>query len=48
VSEERRFSDPLYTVSQASRLVGMPASTLATWAKGYTRRFDGRSAPRAR
>jgi hypothetical protein len=32
---DRRFSDPLYTVTQASRLVGMPPSTLATWAKGY-------------
>jgi uncharacterized protein (DUF433 family) len=43
VSEDRRFTDPLYTVAQASRLVGMPASTLATWAKGYTRRFDDRA-----
>ncbi len=40
--EDLRFTRPLYTVAQASRYVGMPPSTLATWAKGYTKRFPDR------
>jgi len=42
VTEDRRFSQPLYTVAQTSRYVGMPVSTLATWAKGYTKHFPAR------
>lgn len=42
MTEDLRFTRPLYTVAQASRYVGMPASTLATWAKGYTKRFPDR------
>jgi uncharacterized protein (DUF433 family) len=41
--DDRRFTQPLYTVAQAARLVGMPPSTLASWAKGYTHRFAGRA-----
>lgn len=37
-----RFETPLYTVTDAARIVDVPASTLATWAKGYTRSFPGR------
>lgn len=40
--EDSRFTVPLYTVPEAARLVGMAPSTLATWAKGYTRRFSNR------
>jgi uncharacterized protein (DUF433 family) len=43
MTEDRRFTQPLYTVSEAARLVGMPPSTLANWAKGYTHRFPGRA-----
>lgn len=42
VADEPRFTRPLYTVAEAARYVGMPSSTLTTWAKGYTRRFAGR------
>jgi uncharacterized protein (DUF433 family) len=37
-----RFNIPLYTVTDAARIVGVPSSTLATWAKGYVRRFPDR------
>lgn len=37
-----RFSAPLYTVAEAARYLDVPASTLATWAKGYRRRSTGR------
>jgi uncharacterized protein (DUF433 family) len=43
VTEDDRFTRPLYTLSQAARLVGMPASTLTTWARGYRRRFEDRA-----
>lgn len=43
MTEDRRFTHPLYTVSAAARLVGMPPSTLANWARGYTHRFPGRA-----
>jgi uncharacterized protein (DUF433 family) len=39
MTEDRRFTQPLYTVTAAARLVGMPPSTLASWAKGYEHRF---------
>lgn len=32
-----RFNDPLYTISEAARYLGVPPSTFATWAHGYTR-----------
>jgi uncharacterized protein (DUF433 family) len=34
---------PLYTVAEAARIVDVPPSTLATWAKGYVRRPRGRA-----
>jgi uncharacterized protein (DUF433 family) len=37
-----RFSEPLYTVAEAARFLGVPPSTLATWARGYLRRPPNR------
>lgn len=37
-----RFETPLYTIAEAARIVDVPASTLATWAQGYVRRFPDR------
>jgi uncharacterized protein (DUF433 family)/transposase-like protein len=37
-----RFSSPLYTVAEAARYLDVPASTLASWAKGYRRARRGR------
>lgn len=33
-----RFDVPLYSVAEAARYVGVPATTFATWATGYVRR----------
>lgn len=41
-TENLRFEAPLYTVAEASRFLGVPTSTFATWAKGYVRRPPGR------
>jgi uncharacterized protein (DUF433 family) len=41
--DARRFSEPLYTIAEAARIIDVPASTLATWAQGYERRFADRS-----
>lgn len=41
-TDELRFEIPLYTVSDAARIVGVSASTLTTWARGYVRRPPGR------
>lgn len=38
-----RFDVPLYTVAEAARVVDVPPTTLATWAKGYVRRPPGRA-----
>lgn len=38
-----RFALPLYTIADAARIVGVPASTLASWAQGYVRRFPNRA-----
>ena len=43
MTDDPRFTRPLYSVSAAARLVGMPPSTLANWAKGYTHRFPDRA-----
>jgi uncharacterized protein (DUF433 family) len=43
MNDDRRFTEPLYTVTQAARLVGMPPSTLTSWSKGYTHRLSGRA-----
>jgi uncharacterized protein (DUF433 family) len=39
-----RFAVPLYTFAEAARALDVPASTFATWAKGYVRRPAGRRA----
>lgn len=41
-AEGLRFDVPLYTVAEAARIVDVPYSTLASWAKGYVRRPPGR------
>lgn len=38
-----RFRVPLYSVSEAARYLGVPASTFSTWAHGYVRRPTGRA-----
>lgn len=43
-TDRTRFEVPLYTVAEAARIVAVAPSTLAAWAKGYTRRFPGRAA----
>lgn len=43
MTDDRRFTQPLYTVAQAARLVGMPSSTLSSWARGYSHRFSDRA-----
>jgi uncharacterized protein (DUF433 family) len=35
--QDMRFSEPLYTVAEAARVIDVPLSTLATWTKGYIR-----------
>ncbi|MCB0991034.1 MAG: hypothetical protein R2770_09705 [Acidimicrobiales bacterium] len=40
---DSRFTRGLYSVAGAARLVGMSASTLATWAHGYERHPVGRA-----
>jgi uncharacterized protein (DUF433 family)/transposase-like protein len=42
VIDDMRFTRPLYTMAEASRLVGMAPSTFATWSKGYRRQAPGR------
>lgn len=37
-----RFQTPLYTVPEAARYLGVPTSTLSTWAHGYVRQPAGR------
>ena len=39
---DERFRKPLYSISEAAAYVGVPRSTLETWAHGYTRRPPGR------
>lgn len=40
--DDLRFSIALYTLAEAGRALDVPASTFATWAKGYIRRPAGR------
>lgn len=42
-TDKTRFELPLYTVAEAARIVDVPPSTLATWAKGYVRATKGGS-----
>ena len=47
--DDLRFTRGLYSVADAARLVGMSASTFATWAHGYERTLDsGRRVVKAR
>ena len=42
-TDDLRFSVPLYTVAEAARALGVPPTTLSTWAFGHQRRgSDGR------
>jgi len=38
-----RFRTPLYTVAEAARYLGVPESTFHTWARGRSRKPEGRS-----
>lgn len=40
--EDRRFDTALYTIAEAARILAVPNSTLASWARGYRRRFHDR------
>jgi uncharacterized protein (DUF433 family) len=40
--EDLRFEVPLYTLAEAAKALSVPASTFATWAKGYVRKPAGR------
>src|SRR2546421_7481043 len=42
VDSDPRFGLPLYTLAEAARALDVPASTFATWARGYVRRPPGR------
>jgi len=43
-----RFTEPLYTIAEASAFLGVRPSTLATWIKGYERRPPGRKIVRGK
>ena len=43
-----RFTEPLYTIAEASAFLGVHPSTLATWIKGYERRPPGRKIDRGK
>lgn len=42
IDDDVRFDLPLYTLAEAARALDVPASTFATWARGYVRRPPGR------
>ncbi|HWG73385.1 MAG TPA: hypothetical protein VG184_04950 [Acidimicrobiales bacterium] len=42
IHEDLRFSVPLYSTAEAARALGVSASTLSTWTRGYGRRRPGR------
>ncbi len=41
--DRNRFEVPLYTVAEAARIIDVPRSTVATWARGYVRRGQDRA-----
>jgi uncharacterized protein (DUF433 family)/DNA-binding transcriptional MerR regulator len=41
--DDVRFTVPLYSSSEAAGLLGVPASTFATWVKGYRKDFRHRA-----
>lgn len=40
--DDPRFTVPLYTVPEAARFLGVPATTFSHWARGYEVRFPDR------
>ncbi len=42
-ADDLRFAVPLYTAAEAARALDVPATTFATWAKGYVRHPVARS-----
>lgn len=46
--DDVRFDVPLYTIAEAARYVRVPASTYATWARGYDREMPDRRGGRRR
>jgi uncharacterized protein (DUF433 family) len=46
MTQDDRFAAPLDTAAEAARFLGVPTSTLSTWARGYVRRPPGRPAVR--
>lgn len=42
VNVDLRFDVPLYTLAEAARALGVPATTFTTWARGYQRHPPGR------
>jgi uncharacterized protein (DUF433 family) len=40
--QDIRFTEPLYTLTEAARFLAVPPSSFATWAEGYVRHFHGR------
>jgi uncharacterized protein (DUF433 family) len=42
-TSDDRFTVPLYTVAEAARFLGVPPSTVGTWAHGYRRRSPNRA-----
>ncbi|WP_045875318.1 hypothetical protein [Pseudofrankia sp. DC12] len=43
IQDRSRFDLPLYSVAEAGRHLGVPTSTFAKWAYGYTRHAPGRA-----
>ncbi len=41
---DTRFTEPLYTLTEAARYLAVPANTLRAWAQGYERSFPDRPA----
>ena len=41
--QDIRFTEPLYTLTEAARYLAVPPNTFVTWAEGYERRFPDRS-----
>ena len=45
MTDDYRFTRPLYTAAQAARYVGMPRSTFHAWARGYTTNSENAKKP---
>jgi uncharacterized protein (DUF433 family) len=42
MTRDIRFDEPLYSVTEAAAYVGVPRSTIVSWARGYERQPQGR------